>query len=315
MQGQTVNTATIIICTRNRAECLRETLLSLDSMDIPESLRVDLIVVDNGSTDETGKVIDGFRSGKLPVLHLRVPLQGKANGCNAAMQVARGVFLLWTDDDVRVPRDWVIRMTAPLISGEAQAVSGKVRMASHLERPWMKKTHYFRLADTRFRPVGDFSMIGANMAFHREVLQKVPQFDPELGPGKSGMKEETLFSEQVLKAGFRIYLSDCEVVHHFEAKRLKRLAWLRHAEASGVSSSLVCFHWEHRVIRCALLRSVFWTICWDLCRCMRPLCRADEEGCSRLEIRLAENHAFYSHYQKLKQCKPKYRKCGFRILA
>jgi glycosyltransferase involved in cell wall biosynthesis len=281
-------------------------------MNVPDGMNVELIVVDNGSTDGTGNVIEAFKSAKLRVVHLCIPAAGKANACNAALKASSGVFLLFTDDDVRVPRDWLSRMTAPLISGEAHAVAGKVRMARRLERSWMQKTHYFRLADTRFRPSDDFSMIGANMAFHRTVLEEVPQFDDELGPGRSGMKEETLFSQQLLKAGFTIFQSDCEVEHHFEETRLCRGAWLRHGKASGVSASLVCFHWEHRVVRYALLLSLFWKACGSVYRLMYPKQSLEEEGCDRVEIRIVENCAFYSHYRKLGSLIPKYAKFGLR---
>ena len=51
---------------------------------------------------------------------------------------------------------------------------------------------------------GDFDLTGANMAFARRVLDKVPGFDRELGPGGLGFCDDTLFSLQLRTAGFRL---------------------------------------------------------------------------------------------------------------
>ena len=305
-----MKTATIIICTCNRAEHLRETLKSIVRLEVPESLLVNLVVVDNGSKDHTAAVVRAYASKTISMLYLYEPKRGKAHACNRAMAASQGELLLWTDDDVRVPSDWVVQMTAPLLAGQAEGVSGRVRMAFHLERKWMQRTHYFRLADNRFRSGEDLSMVGANMAFMRTVLQRVPQIELELGPGGSGQRDDTLFSQQMLRAGYRIMQSECEVEHHFEERRLLRRAWLRHGEASGESSALLCFHWEHRRVRGALCFKLLWRAALGLYRAAHPWASLEEEGCSRFEIRMAEQIAFYSGYLKYRTARRKYARHG-----
>lgn len=305
-----MKTATIIICTCNRAEHLRETLKSIARLEVPESLSVNLVIVDNASKDHTAAVVRAYASETIPMMYLYEPRRGKAHACNRAMAASEGELLLWTDDDVRVPRDWVAQMTAPLLAGRAEGVSGRVRMALHLERKWMRRTHYFRLADNRFRSGEDLSMVGANMAFVRTVLQRVPQFEPELGPGASGQRDDTLFSQQMLVAGYRIRHSECEVEHHFEESRLLRRAWLRHGEASGESSALLCFHWEHRTVRGALYFKLLWRAALGLYRAAHPRGSLEQEGCSRFEIRIAEQIAFYSGYLKYGTAQRKYARHG-----
>jgi glycosyltransferase involved in cell wall biosynthesis len=55
----------IIICTRNRADSLRETLASIGRCDVPADLPAELLVIDNGSTDHAREVAEagGLKQG------------------------------------------------------------------------------------------------------------------------------------------------------------------------------------------------------------------------------------------------------------
>jgi hypothetical protein len=127
-------------------------------------------------------------------------------------------MILFTDDDVRPPEDWIDGMCEPILLGKAQAVAGGVRIAPKLHRPWMEALHRGWLASTEgIDPAAPYTMFGANMGFSREVLSKVPAFDTELGPGALGFGDEMLFSWQLLEAGYQIHGAlDVAVEHHFE---------------------------------------------------------------------------------------------------
>jgi len=176
------------------------------------------------------------------------PTPGVARARNTAIEKAKGRILLWLDDDVRAPRDWLQKMTRPLLQGEADAVAGKVDLAPHLVKPWMQKFHRTALASTdSIDPEDPKNIISANMAFARSVLQKVPGFDPELGPGgRVGALEDTLFSWQLREAGYCIAMvTAAPVVHHFDPDRLTRDAFIDAAAARGRSLSYIRYHWSH----------------------------------------------------------------------
>jgi glycosyltransferase involved in cell wall biosynthesis len=310
-----VKTATIIICTRNRAEHLRKTLNSIGALRVPDELRVSLLVVDNNSTDHTAEVVRDCGVINMPVSYLVEPKRGLVHARNRGLENTSGDFLLWTDDDVRVPQNWVEQMTGPLLAGRADGVSGRIRMAPSLERPWMERTHYFRLADNRFRSPSDLSMVGANMAFARAVLEAVPLFDQDLGAGKLGQRDDTLFSQQVRLAGFRISQVECEVEHHFESERLQRGAWLRHGEASGRSAAMLRVHWERSPVPLAVLWLWLWLTALRVYRVLKPPGGVDTEGCTSAEIRIVEQIAFYRYYLEVKDASPKYEKFGLRPIA
>jgi glycosyltransferase involved in cell wall biosynthesis len=257
----------ILICTRDRAGALRDTLSSLARVSIPSGWKVELIVVDNGSRDGTREVARGAR---FPFGAARVecePVAGVASARNRCLDEANGEVLLWTDDDVRLPRDWIERMVAPIQEGLMDAVAGGVRLGFGRNRDWMGPCLRSWLASTESLTEGrPGRMIGANMAFHRRVLESNVRFDPALGPGALGMGEETLFSYQIESKGFIIGSAfDVVVEHAFDCARLCPAGMALLARSMGRSEAYIDHHWRGIDARGALgkrvdafMRLVYW---------------------------------------------------------
>lgn len=235
----------LLICTRNRAQALGRTLASIATTHCPPVAAIELVVVDNGSTDNTQSVVEEACL-PFPVRYVVEPRPGAAHARNTAMATARHDMLLWTDDDTRVPRDWIGPMIAPMMNGDAHIVAGGVRLAPHLRRPWMAPWHESLLASTEFRfdsrPLRD--VVGANMAFARSVLQDVPGFDPELGPGALGLSEESHFVKRLCQLGYRIAPAlDVTVEHHFHPSRLTHRSMVSALRGLGRSQAYIQYHW------------------------------------------------------------------------
>ena len=244
----------VIVCTCDRAESFARTFAALSALDVPAGTTCELIVVNNGACPPAAAATaTTFFGGEQSTTNgsavrwLREPLPGKSRAINRALAVARGDILVFTDDDVIPPRDWLVRLCAPVLDGTAEAVTGAVRLAPHLERPWLTPDLRAWVASTEtLDPVNPSRMLGGNMAFTRSVLGKVPAFDPELGPGALGYGEDTLFSEQLKAAGCRVAgVFDARVEHHFQARRLDRPGWLEAAQKMGRTDAYLAHHWEH----------------------------------------------------------------------
>jgi len=289
----------IAICTYNHHESLRLTLDAVGRARVPRGLRCELIVIDNASTDGTAELVKTYRlDNDIPIVYLYEPRQGQCFARNAGLAAARGRFILFTDDDVRPPADWVEGMCAPLLAGRAEAVAGGVQLAPHLLRPWMGWRQRAWLASTDSIDAREPDrMVGANMAFSKEVLRKVPAFDTELGPGASGFYDETLFTFQLREAGFRVASAlDVTVEHHFDESRLLRASFLDSARNMGRSRAYWAYHWEHREVRnprralaLARLRLAKW-------RAQRWREWRGAEGMPDWEMALLEESHFLRHY-------------------
>jgi glycosyltransferase involved in cell wall biosynthesis len=241
--------ATIIICTRNRADSLRQTLESLELVDIPAGLSSEILVVDNGSTDSTAEVVQRRKGSRIPIRRVLEPKPGLSNARNAGLSDAKGDFIIFTDDDLRFPKSWLQTMYDPLIERKGDAVAGSVELAPNLLRPWMTPLHRSLLASSERLDASEPLLVGANMAFDRRVLDIVPSFDAELGAGSLGLGEETLFALQIRKAGLKIYrATGSAVMHCFDEKRLARASWRQTAKNLGASNAYMDYHWRHQSI-------------------------------------------------------------------
>ena len=243
-------TVSIIICTRDRAESLRETLVSIAATNVPTDLEAELVVVDNGSTDRTAQVVaEHLATPRLPVRRVFEPAAGLSNARNAGLRHTKSDVILFTDDDVRVPADWIAGMCRPILSGGADAVAGGVHFPAEYEAALSKEPFHTRrgwLASTEgLDPHNPGGLVGANMAFSRRAADTLGGFDPELGAGALGFGEESLFAERLGDAEFRIRGAlEVSVAHHFDLSRLTVPALVKMAERMGRSTAYLDYHWS-----------------------------------------------------------------------
>ena len=238
--------ASVIICTRDRCANVLATLQALKSVRIPDGLEAEFLFVDNGSSDATAEELPRALESLPGGRYLREDRRGKSSALNTGLAQSDGGIVILTDDDIRPKGNWIEGLTGEIAQGRADAAAGTVVLAPHLRRRWMGATHKAWLACTEsLDPVHPAAAVGANMAFHRRVLEKVPGFDVELGPGKLGLWEDTLFSMQLVEAGFRLCRAQDGVVEHwFDEDRLLREAFLNYARMEARSATYVAWHWS-----------------------------------------------------------------------
>ena len=108
----------VIVCTRNGAATLRACLESLQKLRYPN---YEVLVIDDGSTDEVPAIIKSFPQWR----GLRQEPSGLSVARNFGMQEASGVILAYTDDDCVAHPDWLTHLVRAFMSDEtAVAVGG-----------------------------------------------------------------------------------------------------------------------------------------------------------------------------------------------
>jgi glycosyltransferase involved in cell wall biosynthesis len=207
----------VIICTHDRAKLLRRALRSLARQTLaPDQFEV--IVVDDGSQDDTAQVCDALRS---ELANLRYVTTGANIGLAAARNVgvaaAGGDYILFTDDDCIAQSDWVERMRARL--GKEAIVAGAVGTPS---RPYLKLCHnvaQFYGFMPCHEPGPKRFIAGANMGFRRSILDELPGFDQSLRYG-----EDIALILQAQGRGYRpCFAPDAIVTHDPERTHLRAI--------------------------------------------------------------------------------------------
>lgn len=214
---------------------------------VPPACSVELIVVDNGSSDATRDVVARAVITSMAVRYVVEPRPGQCFARNAGLEESSGAVIVFTDDDVRASTDWLVRLVEPLVGGKADAATGKICVAGHLRRPWLLEGFPSLVACQEWVVNGPVKyFVGANLAMTRRAMVAVRVFDTELGPGALGFGDESLFAMQLIEAGYRICGVPAAVVeHHFDVSRLEFGSLRKTAERMGRSEAYIQYHWRH----------------------------------------------------------------------
>ncbi len=186
------NTVSILIPLFNEAEYIATLLERVISAPLPEGVEMEVLVVDDASTDGSVQEVEEFQQRHPGVLRLirSEKNQGKGAALQKAIQEASGDYVIIQDADLEYdPRDYS-KLLAPLLSGSADAVFGS-RFASTSERRVLYYWHSVanHLLTTACNVVSDLNLTDMETcykAFRAPLLKSIPLrsrrfgFEPEI---------------------------------------------------------------------------------------------------------------------------------------
>ena len=212
-------TVSVLIATRDRADKLRGTLASLctpANLDLPDW---EIVVADNGSSDETVQVCQEFAEG-FPgrVRWLVEGKQGKSNALNAGLMSVEGDVVAMTDDDVICAPGFLVETKRVFSDSSIVAAQGRVFLDWLGGEPtWLDEMAKQLMS---LRDYGDEmfdwadNLSGCNMIVRRCAALAVGGFAAELGPGTIGIAEDSEFSIRLRERGYRTVYAPSIVVRH-----------------------------------------------------------------------------------------------------
>ena len=171
----------IVVPTRNRSSKLAICLEHIGS--IRSAAGWELIVVDNGSTDETLPFLDAVaHRSPLPLRVVREPVVGGARTRNTGARVARGEILIFVDDDCYVWPDIVDRYCEIFEDPAIGFAGGRVLLHDRTDFPLTINESEVEVRFPSARPVPCGIVQSANMAVRRQALLDAGGFDERMGP-------------------------------------------------------------------------------------------------------------------------------------
>ncbi len=262
----------LLIATRNRRDSLERCLAAVGRARAPGPLQV--IVVDNGSSDATAALLDGCaRTAPFTLVSLREPEPGKSRALNAGLARATGDVIVFSDDDVYLAPDYFERLADILEHNDVSYCGGRILLHDPTDLPMAIRTTN---KPERFPPhsfIAAGAIGGGNMAFRREVLEAIGGFDPILGPPTAFACEDVDLVARASAAGFvGGYFPELLVYHHHgrktraeETALARNYAWGRGAYfakfilARGTRDQYLrrCY-WHWRAVSLRVVRQEMW---------------------------------------------------------
>jgi GT2 family glycosyltransferase len=211
---------TLIIPTYNRARSLKRLLDSLELLDWPGPAALEVLVVDNGSTDGTQDLLatEQVKPRKFAFGVVEEKQKGKASALNSGLRSAKGDVIVVIDDDVVVHPLCLTKHLEAYRLTNFYAIQGPilpgVDFNGNPANPDKLREYNIPHIDYGERICEIPGLTGTNMSFKREVFAKVGFFDARLGPGAAGFSEDTEYSMRIRKAGFKIGYTPHAIVYH-----------------------------------------------------------------------------------------------------
>jgi GT2 family glycosyltransferase len=124
----------VVIATKDRARFLERLFASLESQRRPPTFEV--IVVDNGSNDDTKAIVESFAGRTAhPVRYVFEREPNRAKARNRGVAVAQGYLILFIDDDVALPADFLASHEAAHTTSNLVVSGPIINISSYEERP------------------------------------------------------------------------------------------------------------------------------------------------------------------------------------
>lgn len=220
----------VIICTLNRAKWLHACLSAL-AADVTSAQCVEVVIVDNGSTDTTAGVVETIGRHFDSLRYCLEPRVGLSHARNRGVSEAHAEWIAFLDDDARPLPGYVQRLLTLVAEARFDCVGG-VYLPWYAEgrAAWFRDeyasnalsiTHYGEMPPNAYAS-------GGNCVIRRAALNAVGGFNQLLGMrgGVLAYGEETRLQIELLRHGYRIGGDPALRIEHLVAQRKQHLGWL-----------------------------------------------------------------------------------------
>ena len=227
----------IVVCTRNRVRHLHSLLLDLVGQTLSSS-HYEVIVVDNGSEDDTESVVRDM--DPMQFRYIREDRVGLSFARNAGVAAARAHYIGFTDDDCRVSSTWLETAWA-VIEREHPDMLGGPYSPLYLTPPppWFKDSYAagIQADEAGFLPDAQF-LSGGNLFIRRDLVIELGGFNTSFGMTGSrislGEETELIVRARQRPAGATLYFEpSLNVQHVVSVERMDLIRIGRRRFASG----------------------------------------------------------------------------------
>lgn len=217
----------VVVASYNGGRTLPACLQSLQHLNYPN---YEVILVDDGSTDDTAKIAAQY----LTVRTIHQPNLGLSAARNTGINAATGEIVAFTDSDCRADEDWLYYLVGDLLKTDAAAIGG--HNFPPPEDNWVAGTVAVSPGAPAHVMLNDREaehIPGCNMAFWKWALTEIEGFDPIY----RAAGDDVDVCWRLLQRGYKIAFSHAGFVWHYRRHTVG--AYLKQQRGYGVAESLL----------------------------------------------------------------------------
>ena len=202
---------------------------------------LELIMIDDGSTDETFAVASKAFGNHPKVRLLRKPNGGKASALNYGLRYATGDFIVSIDGDTLMQPDTINELLFKFNDPRVAAVAGCVKVANprNLLTRWQEVEYMIgqNLDRQALEYVNGMNTVpGALGAFRREIIKEVGGYQPDT------LAEDTDITIRILRRGYHVAYAPKAIAMTEAPETVKQLLRQRFRWSYGALQTV----WKHR---------------------------------------------------------------------
>lgn len=219
----------IVICTYNNAASLVITLQQIIDQEVSRPDLVELIVVNNNSSDNTAEILESIWCNKFAYKHYYESRQGISHARNTGFENALGEYVLYTDDDADIPSYWLETYLNKVTATKADCIFGKIAIVWDKPQPWWYDNDRYQglfaaldYGKTEFQvKTKNHPFLSKNACIRKSCLVEIGGFDPNLGRKGTiltGGEETLVFIRLVENKKYIFYSPDISVGHRLKPR-------------------------------------------------------------------------------------------------
>ncbi|MFC1577012.1 glycosyltransferase [Candidatus Omnitrophota bacterium] len=243
---------TIINPIRNVERTIEKNLEFLIDLDYPKD-KMEIILADGGSSDRTVEIINDWQK-RYEFIKLVVIPNSKSPGQarNAALKVAQGDYILFTDGDCAPKKDWARKILEPFFRDESIGMVGGEILTLRTDPDNQVESYCEQI---RFLTVSGRCLV-KQAGYYPSIMKALPHevngniHSPFFATANAAVSkkatdaigrefwheitsEDVDFSIRILKAGFKLYFEPSAVVDHMHRVTLKAYCKQLHGYGFG----------------------------------------------------------------------------------
>jgi glucosyl-dolichyl phosphate glucuronosyltransferase len=266
----------VIIPTRNRCDLLKKTLSSIVYQSISKD-KFEVIVIDNGSNDDTKKICLEYKGKIKNFQYEYIDIPGLHIGRHKGLEVSKSDILVYGDDDIIAEPSWLEAIFEAFEDEETVLVGGnnlpiyESEPPDWVEKLWTKNRYgrfnlFYSLIDFNINKsqIDPHYIFGCNFSIRKKTLLDAKGFHPDgmpnnllvfRGDGESSVSDFILNND--LKA---VFVPEATVGHWVSRDRMNMEYMYYRGLRQGYSDSYTVVRENPQIVTRKLLLKYFWSL-------------------------------------------------------